>query len=85
MKPHIGFKTTTSVGKPTNIMISNLGEIDIRSHISKYENQKGCLDDMIILIDNFLNEFSEYKIHLISIIPPIKKEDSIHIMKVFHL
>lgn len=74
--PHIGMTTTTMIDKDSEIMIS-LGEIDIRCNIGRQINTKDSIDKMALLIDSFLSNYYDFKINLVSIIPPIKKEDCI--------
>jgi hypothetical protein len=72
--PHFGFDVTTKVNIDDDIMIS-LGEIDIRCNLLKnYDNYKDGIDLIINNLTKYLNRYLDYKIHLISIIPPISKE-----------
>lgn len=74
--PYPGMGITTKNNLGGEIMLS-LGEIDIRCQIIKHggDNYKSIIDDMSLKIEEFITKFnSDYKIHLISVLPPINKD-----------
>lgn len=73
--PFPSMTVTTKIDPSIDIMIS-LGEIDVRCHLSNQKNKK-TIDDMSLLIEKFLINYQNHKIHLLSIIPPIRKNDCI--------
>ena len=75
--PYPGMTVTTACEYDQEVIIS-LGEIDIRSNILKYNptNFVEGIDNMLDKISTFINNNKQHaKLHLLSIIPPIRSAD----------
>lgn len=75
--PHPLYKSSTKCDLSDDIIIS-LGEIDIRCNIYKVNvNYVNVIDNMINELSIFIDNNIDYKLHFISIPPPIKESECI--------